>query len=136
MNALDRGGRGTPKRQKCSAVRESVSDRTCRRSDIHEGHCSFPFVMPGFVEEVAEADDSDRLSREVHGQACAGASEGTDDRIQFPAAALQIGAGDCEICRIAGRSCYKQNLVWLVPEFMRRLHSGPRCGDEGQNCPC
>src|SRR4051812_49278318 len=135
MNALDRGGRGTPKRQKCSAVRESVSDRARRRSDIHERHGSFQFVMPGFMEEVAEADDSDRLSREVHGQACAGASEGTDDWIQFPAAALQIGAGDCEIRGIAGGSCYEQNLIWLVPEFMRCLRCGRWRGNHRQNCP-
>jgi hypothetical protein len=136
MNALDRGGRGTPKRQKCSAVRESVSDSARRRSDIHEGHCSFQFVMPGLVEEVAEADYSGGLSGEVHGQACAGASEGTDDWIQFPATALQIRAGDCEIRGIASGSCYEQNLIWLVPEFMRGLHSGRRGRNEGQNCPC
>jgi hypothetical protein len=128
MNALDRRGEGgtSERAKKCSAVRESVSDRTRRRPDIHEGHGSFQFVMPGLVEEVAEADYSDRLSREVHGQACAGASEGTDDWIQFAAAALQIGASDCEIRGIASRSCYEQDLVWLVPEFMRGLQSGRR----------
>ena len=92
--------------------------------------------MPGFVEEVAEADYSGGFSDEVHGQACAGASEGTDDRIQFPAAALQIRAGDCKIRGISGGSCYEQNLIWLLPEFMRCLHSGRRGGNEGQNCPC
>src|SRR5689334_17905878 len=82
LKTLDRRGRGgPPKRQKCSAVRESVSDRTRRRTDIHEGHCSFQLVMPGFVEEVAEADYATCFSGEVYSQACAGASEGTDDRI-------------------------------------------------------
>jgi hypothetical protein len=63
------------------------------------------------MEEVAEADDSDRLSREIHGQACAGASEGADDRIQFPAAALQIRAGDRETAALPAAAA--TNRIWF-----------------------
>ena len=45
---------------------QAKRDRGCRTSDIEYRNGALHFVMPGFVEEIAEPNHSDRLTSEVH----------------------------------------------------------------------
>ena len=85
-------------------MRQSVANRAGRAGDIEHRNDSFQFVMAGFVKEVAETDYSYSFSDEVHCQARGRAAEHADHGIQFPSAALQVGASHGEVGAVQGGS--------------------------------
>ena len=89
------------------AVQQVVGNGTGGASDIDHRHHAFQFVVAGFVEEVADADHACGFSDEVDSQACRGAAEHADYRVQFLTAALQVGAGYGEVGAVEGRSGYE-----------------------------
>jgi hypothetical protein len=54
-------------------------------------------MMPGFVEEVAEPDNSRSFAREIGRQAPRAAAEKAGHRVQFLSAILQDGSGQREV---------------------------------------
>jgi hypothetical protein len=63
-------------------------------------------MMPGFVEEVAEPDNSGGLAREIGRQARRTAAEKSGHRVQFLTAILQDGPGQREVSSAeSGDSC-------------------------------
>ena len=88
------------------------------RADVHVRRDAFEFVMPGFVEQVIDADQAAGFEREVGRQTRSAAAEHARDRIQFLAAIRQIGAGYAEVGDCESARDGKQDSVLTIPETM------------------
>lgn len=97
---------------------ESVTDRTGGGTDVHHRNKAFQLVMACFVEEVAQGYYSGCFSNEVDGESWSGASEDSNNGIQFPAAVLQIEARDGEVGSVHCRRSCEQQLIVPIPELV------------------
>ena len=84
------------------------------------------------MKEIADADDACCFSHEVHSQACCGTAKHANHRIQFMAAALQVGASHGEVCAIQRNRRGKEHLILPVPEPVRSFRERRRHND-GRN---
>ena len=100
-------------------MRQPVTDRGRRASDVDHGDRTFQLVMACFVEEVAQCDCARALSGKVCSQSGRGTSEYSHHRIQFLAAILQVGASHGEVRSAERNARCKQRSVLVVPELVR-----------------
>ena len=79
--------------------------RKRRRPNVEHRGKSLQLMMPRFVEEVAEPDNSRGFAREIGRQACRAAAEKAGHGVQFLSAILQDGPGQREVsCAESGNS--------------------------------
>ena len=105
-------------RSSALAVADSVAYGARGGSDVDDQNKSLEFVMACFVEEVAQGYYSGCFSNEVDGESWSGASEDSNNGIQFPAAVLQIEASDGEVGSVQSRRSCEQQLIVPIPELV------------------
>ena len=101
-----------------SAMTQAPGDCSRGRADVHVRRDPFEFVMPGFVEQVIDADQAAGFEREVTCQSGSAAAEHARDGIQFLAAIREVGAGHAEVGNGQSARDGKQDSVLTVPETM------------------
>ena len=101
-------------------MRKTKGYSCCRRPDIHEGDCTFQFVMSRLVEEVADSDDADSFAGKISSQSSRATPEHPRHGVELLAAGLQIGAGYKKVCGRKGRTGGKKRGVLTIPEPMSR----------------
>src|SRR6266567_2276236 len=102
-------------------MRESESDRARRAANIYKRSDALQLVVTGLVEQIADSEGARGFSGEIERETSSAAGKYPRDRVEFPAAARQIGAGHEEICRAHRADCGEQDPVVAIPEAMRSL---------------
>ena len=101
-----------------SAMGEAKTNGSDRGANVDRRHDPFQPMVTGSVEEVAHSDDRNSLAGKVQCQSRGRATEDANDRVEFLATILQIGAGHGEIGAIQSRRSEEECPIFPIPEFV------------------